>query len=162
MGEYKDMGIAIQDLDFMIDSIQTAMNGKFRKDRKKGFDNRQVIFMIKAWYKVQIRSEIGGGTPPAYWFSRNEPAKLVGSQKRSEVLVRALEDYQRTLERDGDRSSYYYRANDAMLNFVWDYHQHIVDDVDRETEFINSVKQAMFRSLDNFMKDAIFPGEQSI
>ena len=62
MSIYKDRSIAIQDLDFLIDSIQTAMNGRARKDRKKGFDNRQILFMIMAWTKITIRAEISGDT----------------------------------------------------------------------------------------------------
>jgi hypothetical protein len=47
MSIYKDRAIAIEDLDFLIDSIKIAMTGRARKDHKKGFDNNQVLFMIK-------------------------------------------------------------------------------------------------------------------
>ena len=163
MGAYKDRDLAIEDLGFLIDSIETAMNGRARKDHKKGFDNRQVLFMIKAWTKICIRTEISGDTGWHTWLSKREPSNLTGThQKRSEVLVLALEHYQRVLEANGDTTSYYHRAADAMMNFVWDYRQHIVDDVDLDTAFVNSITPLMSMGVDQFMEDPVFPSEAHI
>lgn len=163
MGAYKDKDTAIEDLEFLIGSIQTAMSGRARKDRKKGFDNRQVLFMIKAWTKICIRTEISGDTGWHTWLSKREPSSLAGTHlKRSQALVLALENYQRALEANGDTTSYYHRAADAMMNFVWDYRQHILDDVDRDSEFVNSITPLMSKGTDQFMDDPIFPGEAHI
>jgi hypothetical protein len=163
MSIYKDRSIAIQDLDFLIDSIETATSGRARKDRKKGFDNRQILFMIMAWTKITIRAEISGDTGWYTWLSKREPSSLAGTHlKRSEALVLALQHYQSALESDSDVSSYYHRAADAMMNFVWDYRQHIIDDVDRDTEYVNSITPMMSKGLDQFMEIPVFPSEQGI
>jgi hypothetical protein len=163
MSIYKDRAVAIEDLDFLIESIQTAMNGRARKDRKKGFDNRQVLFMIKAWTKISIRAEVSGDTSWYTWLSRREPSSLAGTHlKRSETLVLALQHYQSALETDMDVSSYYHRAADALMNFVWDYRQHIVDDPDLDSQFVNNITPLMSKGLDQLMEDPVFPSEQHI
>lgn len=159
MGAYKDKNIGIQDLDYLIESIQTAKSGRGRKDHGKGFDNKQVVWMIIAWTKICIRTEISGDTGWYTWLSKRDPSNLTGTQKRSDVLVLALEQYQRALENDGDTTSYYHRAADAMMNFVWDYRQHIVDDVDKDTDFVNSIRPLMSMGVEQFMeKLPVFPG----
>ncbi len=61
-----------------------------------------------------------------------------------------------------DVSSYYHRAADALMNFVWDYRQHIVDDPDLDSQFVNNITPLMSKGLDQLMEDPVFPSEQHI
>ena len=92
--------------------------------------------MIKAWTKISIRAEVSGDTSWYTWLSRREPSSLAGTHlKRSETPGPwRSSTIQSALETDMDVSSYYHRAADALMNFVWDYRQHIsVDDPDLDS-----------------------------
>jgi len=78
------------------------------------------------------------------------------------VLLRALEDYSNVLGPGTESGDYLRRADEAMRNFVWDYRQHIADDVNRGTDFVHQINQFMSEGRDGLMKDEVFPMDQSL
>ena len=103
--------------------------------RNANFDNDQVVWLIKAWSKVKPvvgakRGRLG------ILAIQVGPSKTCREEKRSQVLRRALVDYLRTLKPGNESGDYYRRAERALLDFVFDYRQHIVGDVNGNTDFV--------------------------
>jgi len=151
---YKNLDLAVADLDEMIDTLDGFM-------KRGGFDNDCVIYLIKAWSKVNILSGLNLESF-AYWRMKRLPPPLHGKQKRSQLLSRALDDYRNTLKPGAESGDYFRRADEAMLNFVWDYRQHIADDVNRETGFVGEINKIMTEGRNGIMKEEVFKMDQSI
>jgi hypothetical protein len=154
MEDYKNLAIAATDLDALIDSLEASM-------KLGGFDNDSVVHLIKGWSKVNVLSGLNLESF-GYWRMKRLPPRLVGNSKRSQVLLRALEDYSNVLGPGTESGDYFRRADEAMRNFVWDYRQHIADDVNRETDFVHQINQFMSEGRDGLMKDEVFPMDQSL
>jgi hypothetical protein len=154
MGDYKNLDVATADLDELIDTLEGYMKGG-------GFDNDAVIRLIKEWSKVNLLSGLNLESF-GYWIMKRLPPKLAGKSKRSQVLLRALEDYSNTLKPGNESGDYFRRADEAMRNFVWDYRQHIADDVNRETNFVHQIQLFMSEGRSGLMKDEVFKMDQSI
>jgi hypothetical protein len=154
MGNYKNLDIAAADLDELIDTLEGYM-------KVGGFDNDGIIHLIKAWSKVNLLLGLNLESL-GYWRMKRLPPKLVGNSKRSQVLLRALEDCSNVLKPGNESGDYFRRADEAMLNFVWDYRQHIADDVNRETNFVHQINQFMSEGRDGLMKDEVFKMDRSI
>jgi hypothetical protein len=106
-------------LDALIDSLEASM--------KLGG-----LHLIKGWSKVNVLSGLNLESF-AYWRMKRLPPRLVRNSKRSQVLLRALEDYSNVLGPGAESGDYFRPADEAMRNFVRDYRQHIADDLNRET-----------------------------
>ena len=131
----KNLDVAQMALGELIDDLEGSMKGG-------GFDNAAVIDLIEKWTLVNLFAGLSLRSWP-YWVMKRVPPQLAAGQKRSKVLLRALEDYQNTLGPGRESGDYWLRADDAMMNFVWDYRQHILDDVDKETDFHHKISQMM-------------------
>jgi hypothetical protein len=153
--EYKDLDLALQDLDELIDTLDAYMK------QRGGFDNDSVIYLIKAWSKVNILSGFSLESLP-YWRMKRIPPKLVGKLKRSQVLSRTLDDYRNSLQHGNQPIDYFRLADEAMRNFVWDYRQHIADNVNLETEFAHKINLLISEGRNGLMKDEVFKMDQSI
>jgi hypothetical protein len=151
---YTNIDIANQDLGELIDTLDVYM-------KRRNFDNDSVIYLIKAWSKVNILSGFNLESLPS-WRMKQIPPKLVGKLKRSQVLSRALDDYRNMLASGNVYVDYFRRADEAMRNFVWDYRQHIVDDVNLETDFAHKVNLLISEGRNGLMKDEVFKMDQSI
>jgi hypothetical protein len=154
MADYKNLDVAIEDLDELIETLHGYMKGG-------GFDNDAVIHLIKAWSKVNLLSGLNLESF-GYWIMKRLPPRLVGNSKRSQVLLRALDDYSNMLKPGNESGDYFRRADEAMRNFVWDYRQHITDDVNRETNFVHQIQLFMSEGRNGLMKDEVFKMDQSI
>jgi len=151
MANYTNLTGAAEDLDELIDVLEADM-------KKGGFENDDVIWLIEVWTKVTILAGLTD-TLKAYWAMKRTPSRIVG--KRSLVLLHALEDYSKALEHSSTKSGdFFHRANDAMLNFVWDYRQHISGKV--ETEFVHRIQVFMALSTDKLMQQELTKMEQSL
>ena len=138
---YWNWDIAKTTLDALSDKIRACQRGSAH-NRRRGFDNDDVILMIKLWKKA---TEVRMGYTPGDWVYyrfKHEPAKLAGNQKRSDVLWNAVVDFEVNL----DNRDLYRRASEAMLNFVWDFHRKITD-VDQDTDFISKLNMVISAGL---------------
>jgi hypothetical protein len=151
---YKNLDLAVEDLGEMIDTLDGYI-------KRGGIDNNGVIYLIKAWSKVNILSGLNLDSAP-YWRMKRLPPPLTGKLKRSQVLSRALDDYRNTLRPGAESGDYFRRADEAMLNFVWDYRQHITDDVNRETVFVHEINRIVNEGRNGIMKEEVFKMDQSI
>ena len=151
---YKNLDLALVDLDEMIDTLDGCINGS-------GFDNNRVIYLIKAWSKINILSGLNLESL-AYGHMKRLPPPLTGKLKRSQLLSRALDDYRNTLKPGAESGEYFRRADEAMRNFVWDYRQHIAGDVNKETVFVHEINKIMKEGRDGIMKEEVFKMDQSI
>jgi hypothetical protein len=151
MADYTNIAGATEDLDELIDVLEADI-------KKGGFENDDVIWMIKVWTKVTILAGLTN-TLKAYWAMKRAPSKIAG--KRSQALLRALEDYSKALENSNTKSGdFFHRANDAMLNFVWDYRQHISGK--QEADFVHQIQVFMTLSTDKFMQETLTKMDQSL
>jgi hypothetical protein len=150
MANYKNIDIATEDLDELIDQLETNI-------KNGGFNNDNVIWLIKAWTKVitlaGLTNELRG-----YWIM-NRPPTAVGG-KRSQVLLRALEAYSSLLEKGVTSGDFYTRARDSMLNFVWDYRHHISGK--QEMDFVHQLQRLTAMNTDQSMQEKVFKMDQSI
>jgi len=151
---YKNLALALTDLDELIDTLDGYI-------KRSGFDNDGVMYLIKGWAKVNILSGLNLDSLP-YWRMKRTPPALVGKLKRSQVLSRSLDDYRNTLGPGTESGDYFRRADEAMLNFVWDYRLHIADDVNQETDFAHKINALIAEGRDGLMKDEVFKMDQSI
>lgn len=150
MADYKNIDVAIEDLDELIEVLEADI-------KQGGFDNDGVIWMIKVWTKVTILAGINNNNIKAFWIMKRAPSKITG--KRSQVLLRALEDYSNFLEKPGTRSGdFFTRVNDAMLNFVWDYRQHLSSK--QEMDFVNQLHRFIGLKTEQLMQEALTKMDQ--
>jgi hypothetical protein len=155
MADYTNIGVASEDLDELIEVLKADI-------KTGGFHNDDVIWMIKVWTKVTILAGLNNDLR-GYWIMKRPPTKVAG--KRSQLLVRTLEDYSNMLEksandptlRSGDS---YHWARDAMLNFVWDYRQHLSSS--QEMDFVHQLQVFTALSTDQLMQEAITKMDQSL
>jgi hypothetical protein len=150
MSDYKNIDVAVLDLDELIERLDYFI-------KKGGFDNDAVVWLIKVWTKVVIR--LGNTTGlSAYWVMKRTPSKI--ATKRSLELDHALDAYSHVVGDPNTRfGDFFRRVNDAMLNFVWDYRQHISGQ--QETDFVHKVQNFMGLSVDKLMQEMIFKMDQS-
>lgn len=157
MGDYyhdylsKDM--AEWGFDALMDTIRACQKGTAH-NKRIGFDNDNVIWMIKLWTKTSVLRLGYRQEEWVYYRFKREGSKLAAKQKRSDVLWYALSVFQLNPE----NLDYYHRAREAMLNFVWDYHWRI-SDVDQNTDFISKINLMVSAGLEGLANDAFFPAE---
>ena len=154
--EYKSVDMAVFTLEALIRKIRACQDGSVH-NKRPGFDNDDVIWMIKVWSKATLVRLGLSGSDWIYYRFKREPAKLAGKQKRSDVLWMALADFKVSLQNQDQ----YRRSREAMLNFVWDFHRRI-SDVDQSTDFVTQVNQLISGGVDALVKEAYFPAESSI
>lgn len=153
---YRDKDIASDTLEALENTIITCQKG-IARDGHRGFNNDDVIFMIKAWKKAtEVRMGYSTDDWIMYRFKR-EPAKLAGNTKRSDVLWYSVSNFRGNME----NRDYYDRARDAMLNFVWDYHRKITD-VDQITDFVAKLNMTIAAGLSGLVQEALIPFESHI
>jgi hypothetical protein len=86
---YWNLEIANHTLDALTDTIRASQRGTAH-NKRRGFDNDDVIRMIKLWTKATvIRLGLSQEVDWVYYRFKREPAKLAGKQKRSDVLWNA-------------------------------------------------------------------------
>lgn len=146
-----NIDVATAELDEMTEYLAGCM-------KRHNFTNDDVIFLIKAWTKVILHlgltNELKG-----YWIMNREPQKIGG--KRSAALQRALDDYETILENSKNTSGdSYYRARDAMLNFVWDYRQHISGA--QEQDFVHRLHGIMTTRDADLVNEAVMKMDQGL
>jgi hypothetical protein len=151
--DYLSDDMASFGLDALTDGIRACQRG-LAHNKKIGFDNDDVMWMIKLWSKTATLRLGYLQEDWIYYRFKREPAKLAGKQKRSDVLWNALVDFQNNVHNLDN----YHRARQAMLNFVWDFHRRITD-VDQETDFMSQVNLMISAGLEGLTKDAFFPAE---
>jgi hypothetical protein len=146
MGDDTKLGIAIADLDELIDALQADI-------KSGGFDNDSVMWLIKAWTKVVVLARGGGyhKKASAYFIMKREPPKIPG--KRSAELLRALEAFSNLLEKGVTEGDFFNRADQAMLNFVWDYRQHLTGK--QETDFVHKLTKWMSLTEEKAMQEVV-------
>ncbi|HKV77078.1 MAG TPA: hypothetical protein VJP02_02990 [Candidatus Sulfotelmatobacter sp.] len=150
--DFKNLAVAVEELEEMVAVLDIDI-------RTANFDNNQVIWLIKAWSKVNLLSGLNVDSW-GYWLFKWDPSKLVGKEKRSQVLRRALVDYLRTLKPGNESGDYYRRAERALLDFVFDYRQHIVGDVNRNTDFVHQLQRLLSAGRKGLMETAVFKMDQ--
>jgi hypothetical protein len=131
----KNLDVAAMGLEEMIDGLESSIT-------RGGFDNDSVVGLIKFWTVVNLYCGLTLRSW-GYWRMKRVPPALAKGQKRSKELLRALESYQNTLGPGRESGDYWVRADDALMNFVFDYRLHIEDDVDKETDFLHQINQMM-------------------
>jgi hypothetical protein len=144
----KDLDMAKADLEEMIDHLESCI-------KRGGFENDDIIFLIKMWSKANVRAGLTL-IDWEYWRLHHEPAKLAGNSKRSVWLRHRLEDYQSILTPGYESHQLYYNAREALLNFVWDYHRQILDDVNRSTDFLHQLVQLAAQGVRGLMDEDIY------
>jgi hypothetical protein len=138
-----------------LDEMTTFLKGRIEAH---GFNNDNVIWLIKAWTKVVINlgltNELRG-----YWVFKREPPKIAG--KRSMALMRALDDYSTVLESSKTTTGdFYIRARDAMVNFVWDYRKQLSGNL--ETDFVHRVQKVSVMRDAEIMQEEIMNMDRSL
>lgn len=150
--DFKNLDVAVEELEEMVEVLDVDI-------RNANFDNDQVVWLIKAWSKVNLLSGLNVDSW-GYWLFKWNPPKLVGKEKRSQVLRRALVDYLRTLKPGNESGDYYRRAERALLDFVFDYHQRIVGDVNANTDFVHQLQQLLSAGRKGLMETTVFKMDQ--
>jgi hypothetical protein len=138
----------------ILDELTTLLNAEIRANQ--GFDNNSVMALIKAWTKVGMlthgvsyhRKSAG------LYVMKRDPAPSPG--KRSRTLLSALEAYESVLERSGTTDGdFFNRADQAMLDFVWEYRKHVTGRTDRgksEADFVSQLMKWLSLSDDQAMQ----------
>ena len=141
MGDYgylKDKDLAKKTLDLSEDTIIGCQPGKSGPGLHQGFHNDDVILMIKLWEKaIIVRLGFSDRDWAVYTMNR-EPPKLAAGQKRSEVLLKAVDVFTHNL----DNPDWYHQAQQAMLNFVLEYRRSLTDVNDRR-DFVTILVQVV-------------------
>jgi|HubBroStandDraft_2_1064218.scaffolds.fasta_scaffold252570_1 hypothetical protein len=141
MGDYgylRDKDMAKKTLDLLEDTIIGCQPRKSGPGLHQGFHNDDVILMIKLWEKAIILRLGFSDRDWAVYTSNREPPKLAAGQKRSEVLLRAIDVFTHNL----DNLDWYHQAQQAMLNFVLEYRMDLTDVNDR-TDFVTTLSRVV-------------------
>lgn len=147
-----NIDVAVAELDEMTSFLINNSKGKH------GFENDDVIWLIKAWTKVVINLGLLNELRP-YWVMKRVPPKIGG--RRSEVLMRALDDYGSILEKTkSPTGDFYVRAREAMVNFVWEYRLRISGET--EQDFVHQIQKIVAMSNDALMKEEVMNMDRSI
>jgi hypothetical protein len=149
--DFKNLDVAVAELEEIVEVLDIDI-------RKAKVDNDHGVWLIKGWSKVNLLSELNVDSW-GYWLFKWNPPKLVGKEKRSQLLRRALVDYLRTLKPGNESGDYYRRAERALLDFVFDYRQHIVGDVNANTDFVHQL-QRLLSGGKGLMETAVFKIDQ--
>ena len=159
MADQHNLEVASAILDELTDRLNADIRGG------KGFDNNSVMWLIKAWTKVGIRTHGPGfhRQASAYYVMKRDPTPAPG--KRSHTLLAALEAYENVLERNGiTDGDFFQRADRAMLDFVWEYRKQVTGRTDRgksEQDFVAQLMKWMSLSADQVMQEAVTAMDRS-
>ena len=141
----------------ILDELTDRLNGDIRAGM--GFDNNSVMWLIKAWTKVGILTHGPGfhRQASAYYVMKREPAPAHG--KRSHTLLSALEAYENVVEQNGiTDGDFFRRADQALLDFVWEYRKQVTGRTDRgksEQDFVAQLMKWMSLSPDQVMEQVV-------
>lgn len=141
MGDYKylkDKDVAKRTLELLEDKITGCLPGKTGPGLHQGFHNEDVILMIKLWEKAIILRLGFSDRDWAIYTSNGAPPKLAAGQKRSQVLLRAIDVFTHNL----DNTDWYHQAQQAMFNFVLEYRRDLTDVNDR-TDFETTLSRVV-------------------
>ena len=141
----------------ILDELTSRLNAEIRSSQ--GFDNNSVMWLIKAWTKVGVLTHGAGfhRKASAYYVMKRDPTPSTG--KRSRTLLSALESYESILDRSGTTDGdFFQRADQAMLDFVWEYRKAVTGRTDRgrsEADFVAQLMTWMSQSADQVMKAVV-------
>jgi len=141
----------------VLDELTTRLNNEIRAGQ--GFDNDSVMWLIKAWTKVGLYTHGPGfhKRASAYYVMSREPSPATG--KRSKVLLAALDAYLSVLQNSGiTGGDFFQRADQAMLDFVWEYRKAVKGRTDRgksEREFVAQLMKWMSLSEQQVMEEVV-------
>lgn len=144
----KDLYRAKEDIGEMIDQIEGCL-------KRGGFDNDDVIYLIKMWAKANVRAGLTLIDWRNWSFSRDTPEPPANT-KRSQWLLRRLELYKGALRPGDESQQLYYDSREALLNFVWDYNLRIRGDVNRFNDFQHKLVQLMTLGSHGLMEEDIY------
>jgi hypothetical protein len=153
MADQHNIDVAVAILDELTSRLNTVIRSGV------GFDNNSVMWLIKAWTKVGLRTRGPGfhRKASAYFVMKREPSPASG--KRSLVLLSALEAYETMVGKQGiTDGDYFQRADKAMLDFVWEYRKAVTGRTDRgksEQEFVAQLMRWMSLSEDQVAKEVV-------
>jgi len=140
---YWNLEIANHTLDALTDTIRASQRGTAH-NKRRGFDNDDVIRMIKLVDQGD-RDQVGA-QPRSRLGLLPLQTRASETCREAKALRRAVEcvaDFQMNVENlDSKR-----RAQEALLNFAWDYHSRITD-VDQGTDFISKVNLMISAGMD--------------
>lgn len=151
----KDIASAI------LDELETQLKAWIKRG---GFDNKAVIWMIKAWTKagMYLRGDSYHAKCCTYFRMKRTPQPT--HQKRSQVLLSAINAYTDMLNKHGTtEGDFFNRAERAMIDFVWEYHSHISQLADRnrtENEFIAMLVRWQNLTVEEVKKQAVTGSER--
>ncbi|MCL4795318.1 MAG: hypothetical protein KJZ84_12220 [Bryobacteraceae bacterium] len=146
----KDIAVAI--LEEFVQGLQTAT-------KNGGFNNKTMIWLIKAWSKAGIHLRGPGyhRLIAAYYIMKRDPAP--SAQKKSQVLLLAMQGFLNMLSRHGiSEGDYFNRADRAMTDFVWEYRKYVAQQPDggkSEQEFVNLLTAWRSTPPEQLMKEVI-------
>ena len=155
---------SVQLASAILDELTERLNAEIKLG--KGFDNNSVMWLIKAWTKVGILTHGPNfhRQASAYYVMNRAPNPSPG--KRSHVLLSALEAFETILDRDGTtEGDFFHRADQAMLDFVWEYRQKVAGRTDRgrsEADFVAQLMRWMSLSDDQVMTEVVTNMDRSI
>ncbi len=132
----------------------------------KGFDNKSVMWLIKAWSKIGLLLR-GPGYPNrvvGYYVMNRKPDPSTG--KISHTLLREAEDFETYFQNnkiaEGD---FFNRVETAMRNFVWEYKLHLPGQTDKrysEKDFTAQLMNWWSKSDDQIRQEPVFNMDRSL
>ena len=155
---------SVQMASAILDELTTLLNAEIRAGQ--GFDNNSVMALIKAWTKVGMYTHgIGYHRKSAgLYVMKRDQAPDPG--KRSRTLLAALEAYESVLDKNGATDGdFFNRADQAMLNFVWEYRKQVAGRTDKgksEADFVSQLMKWLSLSDDKAMQEVVSNMERSI
>lgn len=160
LGDYtylRDKDLAKKTLDLLEDTIIGCQPGKSGPGLHQGFHNSDVILMIKLWEKAIILRLGFSDRDWAVYTSNREPPKLAAGQKRSQVLLNAIDVFTHNL----DNTDWYHQAQQAMLNFVLEYNRSLTDVNDR-TDFVTTLGRVVKAGLQGLADEPLLDEELAL
>jgi hypothetical protein len=141
-----------------------------RGDKKhKGFDNKAMIWYVEAWSKIAITIK-GNGYYRDYRFflDKRDLPKISEKSTWAKEAQRAVGTLSDSLGNNPSsvNQDVFQRADDAVMNFIYDYRQHTVglkdDSVHGEKDFVKRVKQWTLLRPDAMRKEPVFNDELAL
>jgi hypothetical protein len=161
MGQDMDAGIAAGELDQLHSVLKNTIATKF--------DNKSVMWIIKAWTKVGIRLRDRNYHKffQMYLVRRTPTPPLTGSLKRSQVLLRELGGLSDAVNRQGrvPNDQVWSTVHLSMVYFVQDYWKATVSQTDpraSEENFSQQLRAWSSKSAEDVMAELIFQSEQHL
>jgi len=156
MGDY-DKYLAKKTLELLEDTIIGCQPEKSGPGAHEGFENEDVILMIKLWEKAIILRLGFSDRDWAVYTSNHEPPKLAKGQKRSEVLLKAIDVFTHNL----DNTDWYHQAQQAMFNFVLEYRRGLRD-VNTRTDFVTKISRVVQAGPQGLADEAFLDDERGV